>query len=485
MAVETEYYEILGVEVDATEAELRKAYRKQAIRLHPDKNGNDPKAAEKFQDLGEAYGVLSNAESRKLYDQYGKERMKNNGGVGGPDGEADIDPSEFFEMVFGGSVAFRDWIGKLGMMDDLTKSAEVLSMDDDEEGEEGEAAAAAAAKAATTTTTVNETEESGARNESRGGKEKLLGHGGSAFTSTSPTDASVDTSMLSLTLADRNDSGVHKNNTRKPLEEYRKKSTKHKITKEQRDEVMRIQEESREAKIKRINELTEKLLGRIEAYRTASMNPDGTRNYTEKLKVELDDMKVESFGIQLTHLIGKIYTNKAKAAIQASKTLGFSKIYTSVKSSGETMRNGISIVKSALDTQEAMERFQADQEEFQIKLELGYEPTPEELGAQIEKERYVTGKFLATAWTLVKFEVTGVLNKVCQNILNEKGLGRKERLARAHALLFLGKELSSVQRSAEEDDEARIFEEMMADAKIKKDKKHEAEKSKHHFFVRN
>ena len=118
MVVDTTYYDILGVEATASEQELRKAYRKQAIKLHPDKNGNDPKAAEKFQDLGEAYGILSNADTRKIYDEYGVEGMKEKNVQG-----ENIDPSEFFEVIFGG-VAFRDWIGELGMFNDITKSAQ-------------------------------------------------------------------------------------------------------------------------------------------------------------------------------------------------------------------------------------------------------------------------------------------------------------------------------------------------------------------------
>lgn len=81
-----DYYKILGVEKDAGESEIKKAYRRLAILTHPDKNPDDPKAAEKFQDVGEAYETLSDPEKRQRYDS----------------GEDLIDPSEMFGGGGGG-----------------------------------------------------------------------------------------------------------------------------------------------------------------------------------------------------------------------------------------------------------------------------------------------------------------------------------------------------------------------------------------------
>lgn len=74
-----DFYNILGVSKSATTNEIKKAYRKLAKEYHPDKNKNDPSAQSKFQDLGAAYEVLSDADKRKLYDKCGEECVKKDG----------------------------------------------------------------------------------------------------------------------------------------------------------------------------------------------------------------------------------------------------------------------------------------------------------------------------------------------------------------------------------------------------------------------
>jgi len=127
MVVDTAYYDALGVKPDASELEIKKAYRKLAITTHPDKNPGDEQAHEKFQAIGEAYQILSNKELRSQYDKFGKEKAMPNAGF--------EDPSEFFSMIFGGD-AFVDYIGELTLMKDLTHTMEVTQ----EEAQEAELA---------------------------------------------------------------------------------------------------------------------------------------------------------------------------------------------------------------------------------------------------------------------------------------------------------------------------------------------------------
>merc|ERR1711991_138336 len=84
LAVEagTDYYEVLGVSRQATKKEIKRAYRKLSLKYHPDKNKGDKEAEKKFQELGQAYEVLSDEKQRQTYDQYGEEGLKKGGGGG-------------------------------------------------------------------------------------------------------------------------------------------------------------------------------------------------------------------------------------------------------------------------------------------------------------------------------------------------------------------------------------------------------------------
>src|SRR5258708_37419742 len=104
-----DYYEVLGVERGASDEEIKKAYRKLAVKYHPDKNPGDKSAEDKFKELGEAYEVLNDPQKRAAYDQYGHAAFDRRAGGFGRGGFHD--PFEVFREVFSGGSIFDDLFG--------------------------------------------------------------------------------------------------------------------------------------------------------------------------------------------------------------------------------------------------------------------------------------------------------------------------------------------------------------------------------------
>lgn len=134
--LETGYYDTLGVSVLATDEEIKKAYRRLAIKHHPDKNRGDPDAESRFKDIGIAYQTLSDPVLRKKYNEFGPKESAPEGGY--------VDPEEIFGAIFGGE-RFMPIIGEISLARDM-KSAMQEAEEAEEEGADGTVAAAGAAK---------------------------------------------------------------------------------------------------------------------------------------------------------------------------------------------------------------------------------------------------------------------------------------------------------------------------------------------------
>jgi molecular chaperone DnaJ len=123
-----DYYEVLGIERHASADEIKRAYRKLAVKFHPDKNPDDPHAEEKFKELGEAYDVLVDGDKRAAYDRFGHAAFAQGGGGFG--GGGFHDPFDIFREVFGGGAGggggiFESFFGGGARTDDRQRGSDL------------------------------------------------------------------------------------------------------------------------------------------------------------------------------------------------------------------------------------------------------------------------------------------------------------------------------------------------------------------------
>lgn len=485
MVVDTTYYDALGVKPTATDIEIKKAYRKLAIIHHPDKNPNDPTAHEKFQNIGEAYQVLSDKDLRAAYDKYGKDASKPSEGF--------VDPAEFFSSIFGGD-AFVDWIGEISLMKDLTATMEITM-----QGEEGAEAADESEFPGTEAAMKESAKE--AENAADGEKEKAGPAGGAPPTVTvedekdtkttaidapsnpppysdKPTDGpplpprnpspnpSSGTSTPSRhaipirpALMDRPSDEVAQTEEEKELR--RKDKKKGGLTKEQREQLAAYERERAKAREERVKMLAQKLTDRISVWTETDKGPDVTRAFQEKIRLEVENLKMESFGLDILHAIGQVYISKATALLKSQKFLGIGGFFSRMRDKGTLVKETWNTISSAIDAQQTME------EMARMEAAGGEDWTDEK---KVEYERRVTGKILTAAWRGSKFEIQSVLREVCDSVLNDKKVPLDKRLERAQALVLVGEICSKATRTSEEEGEYMAFEQLVAEAAMKKEK---------------
>ncbi|CCJ28917.1 unnamed protein product, partial [Pneumocystis jirovecii] len=363
------------IDPSADSLTIKKAYRRLAIKFHPDKNPDNPEEArQKFQKIGEAYQVLSNPDLRKKYNVYGKKEAT---------------PDQGF-----------CYIGEISLIRDLTKALEISEMDKslNKEGKN--------ASVKSMSSFMNK----------------------KAITSTNPVLS--PTSTVSET----------EKNTEK---HYRKKG----LTKEQQAELLAFEKERAATREKRVENLTNKLLDRLNIWTESSKDEATTRAFQEKIKYEAENLKMESFGVELLN---------GTTLLKSQKFLGIGGFFNKIKEKGNIVKDVFTTISSALDAQMTAEQL--------AKLEeKGGEDWTSTRKIELEKE--MTGKILLASWRGAKFEVSGVLRDVCDKVLS-KSVPLEKRIERARALIMIGAIFCETQ--PDPGDEGRVFEELMRNSNKKK-----------------
>ncbi|THH29285.1 hypothetical protein EUX98_g4906 [Antrodiella citrinella] len=367
--VETEYYDILGVATDVNEVDLKKAYRKQAIKFHPDKNPS-PDAEEKFKDISKAYQVLSDSNLRAVYDRNGAKMVDKEGGVNMEDAAG------FFANVFGGD-RFNDYIGEISLMKEMTSVATTMMSEEDKADMEKE------------------------MNEAMGNSNPSVSHAPSPAASTGPSAAttpSADAPSASHPQqpASNGTQHLHVASTPSPATTPSREGNKSpspkdkgkgrpKVTPEQRKKLQDLDDERRKNMQARIETLRVKLVDRlrpfVEAKHPGDKDDPETKAFEARMKREADDLKLESFGVELLHTIGNVYMMKATSFLKSKKFLGIPGFFSRLKEKGAVAKDAWGVIGSAIGVQNLMQ----EMERLQAKGEVA----EEELRAL---EEDVTGK---------------------------------------------------------------------------------------------
>ncbi|KAF8530090.1 DnaJ-domain-containing protein [Hysterangium stoloniferum] len=357
--LETEYYEILGIKIDATTEEVKKAYRRLAIKHHPDKNIDDPNAGEMFKQISMAYQTLSDPVLRKKYNEFGSRESQPEGGF--------ADPEEFFSQLFGGE-RFIPIIGHLSLGHDM-KSA--MQEDKDEDAASG----------------------------SNGPK--------------------------------------------------RVKSSKDMTPEEkaQRDEKRRKEAAERAAvREERVGKLVEELERKLSIFTESATGVDDkeiTLSWRTICELEAEYLKDESYGVELLHSIGFVYTSKARHLLASKQTfMGVGGWLHNVQGKYHVFSETVSTIRAAVDLKQTFDQITAAEKSGTL--------SPEE---KRKLEEAAAEKGLQALLMGAKLEVESVLREVCDRVLSppmvqstRKVVAREKLHLRAIALQIMGEAYLAVKK---------------------------------------
>ncbi|KAJ6510449.1 X-domain of DnaJ-containing-domain-containing protein [Mycena sanguinolenta] len=353
--LETGYYDILGITPDATSDEVKKAYRRMAIKHHPDKNPDDPHAEERFKEIAIAYQTLSDDALRRKYNEYGPKESAPEGGF--------VDPEEVFGAIFGGD-RFIPIIGQISLARDM-KAA--LQEADEAEAEE-------AARAGT----------------------RLLDAKGRPVISE---------------------------------EEKAAKEAKNRVKSAEKAKM-------REERIKQLVENLDRKLSIFTESATGPNDPDVTSSWRTICGLEAEQLKQESYGVELLQAIGFVYVSKAKHHLATNQTfLGVGGWLHNVQGKYHVFSETVSTLRSAIELKSVFDQIQA--------AERAGNMSPED---RKKLEEQAAEKGLQALFKGAKLEIESVLRETCERVLEDPTITRDKANLRAVAMQILGEAYAAVSK---------------------------------------
>lgn len=348
-------------------------------------------------------------------------------------------------MIFGGE-AFVDWIGEIAMMKDLTKTMEVSMREMEEDYQPPPETTAPASESAGTTQPAQSVPGAPPQPHAETVPDQATAAGATMEIPIRDSKPSSGTSTprlqgipTRLAITDKTEEEAAQmaagmTEEERKLQEKKKKGG---LTKEQREELNALYLERERVREERVTTLAKKLVDRISVWTETDKGPDVTVAFREKMRLEVENLKMESFGIEILHAIGQTYVSKATTFLKSQKPIigGVSGFFSRLKDKG-------SVVKETWGTVHMAIQAQMEIEEMARAEEKGGEDWTDERRAEYEKR--VTGKILAAAWRGSKHEIGSVLRDVCDRVLYDKSVRIEKRIERAQALVVCGEILAKV-----------------------------------------
>lgn len=363
--LETGYYDILGIPVTATTEDIKKAYRRLAIKHHPDKNPDDPHAEERFKEIAIAYQTLYDDNLRKKYNEFGPKESAPEGGF--------VDPEEVFGAIFGGE-RFTPIIGDISLGRDM-KAA--LQEAEEAEGDENGPKKARDSK----------------------GREIL--------------------------------------------------SEAEKAQKEEKDRKKAAEKAAmRKARVQKLVDNLERKLGIFTESATGPDDPDVTASWRTICELEADELKHESYGVELLQTVGFVYTAKAKHHLATNQTLfGVGGWLHNVQGKYHVFSETVSTLRSAIELKSVFDQIQAAEKAGNLSAE-----------EKKKLEEQAAEKGLQALFKGTKLEVESVLRETCDRVLGDSSISRQKAQLRAVALQILGEAYMSVKKEehGEESEYVRV-----------------------------
>ncbi|KAJ3413383.1 hypothetical protein HDV05_008094 [Chytridiales sp. JEL 0842] len=459
--LDTELYDLLGVDVKATPAQIKKAYYMKAMKHHPDKNPDDPTAEETFKKISEAYQTLSDPNLRASYNRYGMQE--------GGEKAVFIDPELFFKQQFGGN-AFENIIGEISIAKDFKEAMSRAGPDgSDADGTE---------QADMGISSQQRREERIEAREARVAKLSCnLINKLSLYTEAFPIPPEPEVAPPTASPKPSLSSSSLPSLSSIPF------ASRFTSAKSQPDGTSPSGGPSTSAA-----NLSDHINGADDSKRTEAPTGPSNEQYAAEamdafrtiMSVEAEALRHESYGVELLHAIGYTYTLKSQQyAAKMDAEEGGRNVFKKAWGMGSVlvgvMREKAHIVgetaytfKTAMDLQSSFAKLQemdkkkdsgAVQGDTKAtaaaadgkKVEAASHKTPEEL-AQEERELRMkleyeaATKGLEALWRGSKLEVEAVLREVCDKVLDDKLATREVRRRRIEALRVLGSIYQSVKR---------------------------------------